>query len=84
MSSIPCWALPNGLCIPCFGTILGLNYTDLITKLVELGKKFSKNTKHICCMKEATVWWLFCGPRIWYNEKNLIGASKSLRDVTEN
>ena len=31
---------------------MGLNYTDLITKLVELEKKSSKNTKRICCKKE--------------------------------
>ena len=38
---------------------MGLNYTDLITSLVELGKEVFQNTKHICCKKEATVWWLF-------------------------
>ena len=32
---------------------MGLNYTDLITKLVELGKEVFQNTKRICCKKES-------------------------------
>ncbi len=30
---------------------MALNYTDLITKIVELGKEAFKNTKRICCKK---------------------------------
>ena len=61
MSSIPCQALPNGLCIPCFWDNMGPQLYRFDHQVSRAWKEVFQNTKHICCKKEATVWWLFVG-----------------------